>query len=79
MKEQSVILTGVKDYQDITPQVAYKVDSHLIFAQQTVPFYQNIYSELAIHQLNHRDLYKIPKTTPQDLFENHDKFRNKTR
>ena len=77
MKEQSVILTGVKDYQNITPQVANRVDSHLAFAQQTVPFYQNLYSKLAGNQLNHQNLYQVPKTTPQDLLEDPYNFVSK--
>lgn len=69
MKEQATVLTGIRDYHNIAPQVGNKVDAHLAFAQQTVPFYSILYSGLTSDQLNHENLYQIPKATPQSLLE----------
>lgn len=77
MKEQAVILTGIKDYKDVAPHVGKRIDAHLAFAQQTVPFYCDLYSALNTDQINHESLPQVPKATPQHLLEDPHGFVSK--
>ncbi len=70
MIEQAVILTGTENYQSIPKTTGDRIDAYLAFAQQTVPFYLNLYAELISIQLNHKNLHGVPQTTPQNLLEN---------
>lgn len=77
MKEQAIIITGIEDYQGVGTQVGNRIDTCIDFAQQTVPFYWNLYSGLKSDQINHERLYQMPKATPQDLLKDPYSFVSK--